>query len=196
MFGESSMRHAFLHNIRFDAPADAEVEEGLSLASLELSGKDRMALRMLPWMPGWLLRLGGGLRTFAATAHRLVSSASGLCLVTAADRSPATDLVVGRSMQRAWLALTAEGLAVQPMMSLPVLDNALENGGPELLAGGAREKVAHLLEVLSRLTPEIAGGRLAYLMRFGYAPPPSGRTGRLPLRDVMTATSRGKDSDG
>jgi hypothetical protein len=184
MFGEASMRRAFLHNVRFDAPPGAEVEEGLSLASLEVFGKDRLALRMMPWVPGWLLRLGGGLRAFAANARRLVAGAAGLCLVVAPDRAAATDLAVGRAMQRAWLALTAEGLAVQPMMSLPVLDNALEHGGAGLAASLGPE-VPPLLAELGRLAPEVGAGRLAYLMRFGYAAGVSGRTGRRPLSAVV-----------
>ncbi|MGA2259299.1 MAG: hypothetical protein ABSG53_31890, partial [Thermoguttaceae bacterium] len=59
MLGEPSMRHAFLDNVRFDAPRNAEVDEGLSLASLELPLADRIALRMMRYLPDWLLRLGG-----------------------------------------------------------------------------------------------------------------------------------------
>jgi hypothetical protein len=184
MFGEPSMRRAFLKNIRFDAPPTAEVEEGLSLASLEVSGGQRMALKTMRWMPNWLLHAAGGMKVFAATARSLIESAAGLCLVTAPDRQPATDLTVGRAMQRAWLALTAEGLAVQPMMSLPVLENALDNGSPELIAALGREKVQGLLADWRRLVAEVGDGRLAYLMRWGHAGPVSGRTGRLPLSAV------------
>ncbi len=35
-------------------------------------------------------------------------------------------------MERAWLALTEQGLAVQPMMSLLVLDNVLTHGDESL----------------------------------------------------------------
>ncbi|HZU34496.1 MAG TPA: hypothetical protein VFA18_01235, partial [Gemmataceae bacterium] len=122
MFGERHMRHAFLRNIRFDAPPAAEVEEGLSLASLELPSKSIFALRMLRWLPGWVLRSFGGLRAFASNAQRLVDSASGLCMITAPDDRCSTDLTVGRAMARAWLSLTTEGMSAQPMMSLVVLD--------------------------------------------------------------------------
>ncbi|HKI30892.1 MAG TPA: hypothetical protein VKA46_03430 [Gemmataceae bacterium] len=185
MFGEPSMRRAFLKNVRFDAPPTAEVEQGLSLASLEVSGSDRVALKMMRWMPNWLLHAAGGLKVFAATARRLVESAAGLCLVTGPDRLPPTDLAVGRAMQRAWLAMAGEGLAVQPMMSLPVLENALDNGTPELIGALGREKVQGLLDETRRLAPEVGDGRLAYLMRFGYASAVSGRTGRLPLAAVV-----------
>jgi hypothetical protein len=180
MFGEPTMRRAFLGKVRFDRPATALVEEGLSLASLELSVADRLALRLMPRLPNWLFRFGGIRRIFAAKARKLVGSASGLCLLVAPDGRAETDLMVGRCMQRTWLALTAEGLAAQPMMSLLVLENVLDNGPPPLIAAIGRECLAGLAEALRRSVPEIGDGRPAFLMRWGFAPAPTGRTGRLP----------------
>ena len=79
-------------------------------------------------MPDGLLKLGGLAGVFAAKARQLVRSASGLCLVVAPDGAEATDLLAGRALQRAWLALAAEGLATQPMMSLLVLENVADRG--------------------------------------------------------------------
>ena len=184
MFGNPTMRKAFLANVRFDAAPDAEVDEGLSLASLELSRGERFGLRMMRWLPNWLLHAAGAMKTFAANTRRLVESAAGLCLVTAADRRPATDLVVGRAMQRAWLALTEQGLAAQPMMSMAVLENVLDQGSPQVVTALGPERVQGLLSELRRLAGEVGDGRLAYLLRWGYAGPVGGRTGRLPLARV------------
>lgn len=180
MFGEPTMRKAFLSKVRLDLPPDAVADDGLPLASLEASRSDRLALRMMPKMPNWLLKYSGALGVFAKKARQLVSSASGLCLVVAPDRTPETDLLVGRAMQRAWLALGDAGLAAQPMMSIPVLENVLESGAPAVVAAVGREKVEGILAEFRSLVPELAGGRPGWLMRFGYAPPPTGRTGRLP----------------
>jgi hypothetical protein len=92
-------------------------------------------------------------------------------------------------VQRAWLALTEGGLAAQPMMSLPVLENVLENADPVVVAAVGREKVAALLAEFRSLLPELGGRRPAWVMRFGYAPPPSGRTGRLPPAVVVREPS-------
>jgi hypothetical protein len=190
MFGEPAMRRAFLANVRFDAPPAAEVEEGLSLASLELGAFDRLALRGMTKAPDRLLKLAGSDRIFAAKARQLVRSASGLCVVAAPDGSEATDLVVGRAMQRAWLALTEEGMAAQPTMSLPVLENALDHGDAALQRALGRDRLKALCDEARALIPELGGGRLAWLMRFGFAPPPSGRTGRLPLEAVTSHAGR------
>jgi nitroreductase len=193
MFGESSMRRAFLAQVRFDAPPDSPVAEGLSLGSLELAAGDRLALRLMRHMSDRLLKIGGAARVFKAKARSLVASASGLCLVVAPDRAEPTDLNVGRVTERAWLALTARGMAAQPMMSLPVLDNVLEHGDPALITTLGRDRVAALQEEFRGLVrAEVGGGRPAFLMRFGFAPPPSGRTGRRPLQAVIQAATAGQ----
>jgi hypothetical protein len=78
------------------------------------------------------------------------------------------------------------------MMSLLVLENVYENGDATTLDSLDRRTLATLRNELRALVPEIAGARPAFLMRFGYAPPPSGRTGRLPLctiAEFCTASS-------
>ena len=184
MFGEASMRRAFLSKVRLDATPGEAVADGLSPSSLELSIFDRWALRVIRRAPDRWLRLVGVSRVFAAKARRLVDSSSGLCLVMARDDGEETDLLVGRAMQRAWLTLTAEGLAVQPMMSLLVLENVCEHGDAALVESLGRGTLAALRDEFRALVPELGGWRPAFLMRFGFAPAPSGRTGRLPMHAV------------
>jgi hypothetical protein len=188
MFGEPTMRAAFLSKVRFDQPVGSEVEEGLSLGSLEVGLADRMALRAIRRMPDRLLKLGGAPAIFAKKARKLVLSSSGLCLVVAPDGLDATDVVAGRSLQSAWLALAAEGLATQPMMSLLVLENVNDRGEPSLIEALGPAKLLTLRERFRALAPEIAGRRPAWLLRFGQSRPPTGRTGRLPVESIVVRT--------
>jgi hypothetical protein len=196
MFGDPTMRHAFLENVRFDEPPDAQVSEGLCLAALELSGPDRLALRMMKRTPDWLLKAGGSARIFAAKARQLIESAAGLCLIVAHENTLQTDVAVGRAMQRAWLALTARGLAAQPMMSLPVLENALEHGEPALITALGRERVTALGTEFRALSPELGPGRLASVLRFGFGPAPTGRTGRLLLSQITMEAAPASSAHG
>lgn len=180
-FAVPAMLAAFLRKVRFDVPPDAHVDDGLSTASLEFSAAERILLRALPWLPHGLLKAAGAFRMMRARSRKLVAGSSGLCLLAAQDEA-ATDLTVGRAMQRAWLALTEQGLAVQPMMSLLVLENVLDHGLD--LPTLSRKTLVELRDALRAAVPEIAGQRPAYLMRFGFAPPPSARVGRLPVEAV------------
>lgn len=184
MFSVPTIRQAFLENVRFDLPANTEVSEGLSIGSLELAFGDRVALRLMPWLPDWLLRVAGAERKFAASASRLVASASGLCLIDQPDLDPSSDVRAGQIMQRAWLALTSQNLAGQPMMSLVVLDNMRSQGCLPREIDASR--ITALLEPLRKCVPEIAGRSPAFVFRFGSAPPPTVRTSRLPFEANVT----------
>lgn len=89
-------------------------------------------------------------------------------------------------MERAWLQLTAEGMAAQPMMSLMVLDNILRWESPALPSAISTHNIVALMDELRGEVPELGSNRPAFLLRFGYGPPVSGRTGRLPLEAVMS----------
>jgi len=182
MLGNASFYNAFLRNVRFDAPHDAPVKEGLSLDSLELSAKDRFGLRLLPHLPLPLRRLG--LKPLASHSKKLVESSAALCLFVASSSRAETDVAVGQTVQAAWLALTIAGLSAQPMMSLVILDTVLDNGSPETVASFGKAKLEDLRAELLGLAPEIGSGRPAFLLRAGFAAPPSGRVGRRPLRSV------------
>jgi hypothetical protein len=95
MFGERSMRQAFLENVRFDALPDEPVAEGLPLASLEMPSRDIKAFRTLAPLPDSLLKILGFGRKIAKASRRLVESSAGLCLGVAPDASPATDFLAG-----------------------------------------------------------------------------------------------------
>jgi len=158
----------------------------LPLGSLELPLADRLALRILPYIPNWVLRFGGARWKFAAASRQLVRSASGVCLVVAEDNAPETDLSAGRVLQQMWLALNAAGLAVQPMMSLAILENVLRHGDAELIRSLGHDAAQSLVTELRNLVPEIAKGRVAFIMRFGHAQPPTARAGRRPLEVCTT----------
>lgn len=184
MFGVGSVRRAFLKNVRLDRPPLEPVEEGLSVGSLELGWGERFGLRLLGAIPDGLFRLSGMANAMQAKARSLVGSAGGMCVILCDQSDPLSDFKVGRQMQRTWLRLTALNYAVQPMMSLPVLGNLVQHdpaGAARSVANATAELSSTLLPILDSTSSE----RIAAILRFGKAPPPTGRTGR---RDASSIT--------
>ena len=178
ILGTKPIREAFLAKVRFDQPANAVVEEGLSLGSLEVGAHERLMLRLLRHVPDGVLRALGGRNVFASVAKRLAASSSGFCLILAPDDELASRIAVGRVWQRAWLAVSEQGLAAQPMMSLCVLRNMRDHADGDLLRRiGSGEYEALIAEFENRVA-EIAEGRPAALMRFGRSGSPTARVGR------------------
>ena len=179
ILGTKPIRDAFLAKVRFDQPANAIVDEGLSLGSLEISAAERFMLGWMRYVPDGPLRLLGGRSVFASAAKKLALSASGLCLITAPDDSHASKIPIGRVWQRAWLALTKQKLACQPMMSLVVLRNIRDHGPKALLEQIGKSASESLLEDFEFAFGESASSRVAAIMRIGWSAAPTSRTGRL-----------------
>lgn len=181
MFTIKAVRDAFLKNVRFDQPATSVVDFGLSLGSLEVAKPEQLALRMMRFTPDTVLRAFGAGRVFKQTATSLAESASGFCLITSSETGARADFAIGRAMQRAWLALTQERFAAQPMMSLLVLQNMVDQASPVLGDGGRRAAAESLLHQFYRFVATFTPGRPGALMRFGSTDEPSVQIGRLPL---------------
>jgi hypothetical protein len=185
LFGEASMRRAFLKNLRFDLPLRASAERGLPLGALDVSLFERLTLRSLCFTPDWLFNLTPAPYMFARYSGRLMRSSSGLCIV-AVNGSEHAELCAGRAMLRAWLALTEQAMAVQPMMSCIAMTQAIECGSPELIQSLNLKKLrAFVADFRTALAMLGIRGSPQFLMRFGRAPASACRTGRLPLSRLI-----------
>jgi nitroreductase len=177
-YADPAIREAALRALRFDARDREEVTRGLSIGCLELTPAERLTLDTLRHTPQDRLASMGAFRKLGARAQRLVESASGVCVISVKGESPAADVATGRSLQRAWLALTRRGLAAQPMAAVPMLEGELEPG----TEGPVVEVVRSLRAAFPNLDRE---ERVAMLLRFGWAPAPTSAVRRLPLGDSV-----------
>jgi nitroreductase len=186
-FTDPRVRETALRAMRFDVRDNEEVTQGVSLGCLELSGSERLALDALRrGTPQDRLMGMGVFERMGAHARKLVESASGLCVVVTRGSEPAADLAVGRNMQRAWLALTRRGLVAQPMNSIPSLETILEADEQAGSASAGAERAAAVVAAARTAIPSVEkGARIALLMRFGFAPPPTSLVRRLPLADSV-----------
>ena len=182
ILGTKAIRTAFLAKVRFDAAPTDEVDLGLSLGSLEVSTADRLSLRLMHALPppDGLMRALGARRIFSRVASKLASSASAICLITTSRHDAQGDLDVGRAWQRIWLELTRQKLAGQPMMSLLVLKNVIEQGNPQLFSPRDLAASKSLLEEFHALSTQLVDVNPAVLMRIGTAAAPTSRVRRLP----------------
>jgi nitroreductase len=185
-YAEPTAREAALRALRFDVRDNDEVASGMSLGSLELSAADRLALDALRRVSDERLVATGAFEKMGAQARRLVESASGVCVVVTRGSEPSTDVAVGRCMQRAWLALVRRGLVAHPMSAIPALEAMLESGGEMK----QRERAAAIVVACRAAFPSLEkDARIAILMRFGKAPPPTAIAGRLPLAQSIAVAS-------
>ncbi len=172
---DATLRERALAAVRFDVKDREVVSRGMPLASLELSTAERAAL------VGLRKPVGAGMtasaaKTMGTRARKLMESASGVLVITTTGIDPMADVDVGRSVQRAWMALTAKGLAAMPMTALMSLAQVAQ---PD-------ERVTNVLASFRAAFPNVApGSRIAFLMRFGFADAPTLRPGRYELGESV-----------
>lgn len=182
-FLDPALRERALSSLRFDVKDREEVTRGLSVGSLELTAAERATLVSLRKREGNTDPQVAAVefRKMGARARRLVESASGVCVVATDLSGEMADVHVGRAVQRAWMALTHHGLVAQPMTTMMSLAQSSLAADPE---AGARVMAA--LTAFRRAFPSVPKeSRIAFLMRFGWAEPPSCRVGRLPLEESL-----------
>ena len=176
---DAGLRERVLSAIRFDVKDRESVDRGIAIGSLELQAAERAALLNIrkPAISGVNI---ASIKVLAARARKLIESASGVLIITTTSNEAMADVDVGRTVQRAWMTLTKEGLAAQPMTRLMSL--AL---GPSSM-GTENDLLPPLMQSFRKVFPMVPDdARIAFLMRFGWAEPPTCRTGRLPIEESI-----------
>lgn len=175
-----------MDELRWSPEDAARTGDGIDLATLELSPMDLAGLRACrSWDVVDLVRQWGGGQSLARLTARAALASSAVALLTVPGDGPVGYLAGGRAMQRAWLAATQGGLAMQPISSLPYLFARLLRGGG---VGMPTEQAADLTAVRAsylRLFPVDDGAAEILLFRLAVAGPPSARSLRRPVADVL-----------
>ena len=161
--------------------------DGLDVATLELSDSDRAGMQLLSHWPimETLAQLGGG-RVLEDAAKKQIAGASAVALLTLPGTGPESYLRGGRAVQRTWLTAASRGLAIQPITGLPYLFARLERGEGAKLSGEEREQLAALRRRYRGLFDVPEGHAEVLLFRLAHAGPPTARSLRRHLDDVLS----------
>lgn len=171
--------------LRFTADEAERTGDGLDLRTLALPPGTALLLRLLrPWSRmRWVHRLR---LTGCLTLPSLISVwHSGALGAISVPRPGARHyLAAGRAFQRLWLAATAEGLALQPLGSLPIFLAQEEQLAGRNLSPAHQRLAKQLREAIDTCIPAVAGRPLVMLFRTGYAPAPAVRSLRRKPEEV------------
>jgi hypothetical protein len=167
-------------------PGRDSLSEGLDVRTLELSPPEMAALELLrrpdvmehlaDWRAGQML----GARTRLA-----VESSSAVAVVSVPRTDPAWYVRGGAAVERLWLTAELHGLAVQPVS--PVFLYAVDDKDLLRLGGERHVETIHGLSQRFHDFWDLDNGEEAtLLLRLSHAPPPSTRSARLPLHDLLS----------
>jgi molybdopterin/thiamine biosynthesis adenylyltransferase len=167
-------------------PGQHSLDEGLDVRTLELSPPEMAVLELLrrpdvmEHLGEWRAGQGLGARTRA-----MVGSSSALAVVTVPRSDPAWYVRGGAAVERLWLTAELHGLAVQPVS--PVFLYAVDE--KDFMCLGGERHVDTLFDLSQRFNEfwDLDDGEnAALLLRLSHAPPPSTRSARLPLSELLS----------
>ncbi|WJW74470.1 hypothetical protein QVG61_08050 [Thiohalobacter sp. IOR34] len=175
----------FARSLRF-APEQVAAGDGLDVATFDLPPGGRLLLRLVSdWRRMVFLNRFGFHRLFAAIEAQPVRKAPAVLLISAAAGRQAS-FDAGRLMERIWLDLNRQGIAVQPYYVLPDQLDRLRRGA---LDAPHRQRMLAVEAELQRCV-RLEGRKLLMMLRIGRPRCQAVRARRLPLEVVF----KGKDS--
>lgn len=182
----SAMHREMVGEIRWTREDALARRDGLDLATLELGPGDRVGLHLVA--DGDVMKLArelGAGRGLELPARKALLASSAVGLLTIAGTDARAYFAGGRAMQDVWLTATAHGLAFQPMTALLYMFARLQRGGG---AGFSREEQSELSTMRHRFRElfEVRSDHAELMLfRISYANPPSARSLRRRLGDVI-----------
>lgn len=168
-------REYFRDQLRWTPETAAGTKDGVDLRTLELPPAGIAALQVASDRRAMdLIGQWGTGKSLGQLAALPAMTASALALLTCAEQTPAAFLEAGRTLERIWLAATAQGLSVHPISNILVA-----NGLPE--AGNAMEEIRLRFRACWGLHQE----NPAVLLRLAHAGQPSTHSLRRSVKDLL-----------
>lgn len=159
--------------------------DGIDLATMEFTPADLAGIRMASsWSVMRMVKTMGGVG-LERMARKSVARASAVGLLTVDGLDPASFVRAGRGLHRLWLQAAADGLALQPMTSVTYMFYRLLHLGGEGFDAREREVLTALRHRWAELFPTRPDEAEPMLFRVAYAPPPTARSLRRAVDDVM-----------
>jgi hypothetical protein len=184
---ENPALHKFLFDhIRWTEKEAAETGDGLDIKTLELASPQALGFRLLK---NWnflrqLNRLGIS-KFIAKQAEGLCLSSSAIGAVIMDENTDEAFINGGRLMQRVWLEATRLGLSIQPTTGIAFLLQRVLAGEKE---GLSTVQIGLIQDAYERMRSAFtlgAGETIAMLFRTGHSRPPTARSRRLSLDNVV-----------
>lgn len=177
----------FVHReMRWDPEQSVQTSDGIDVRTLGLSSAQLAALNVIKneQVIQMLNAIDGG-KAIESLAHRTVSTASALCLITFPGLGLDSYFEGGRAMERLWLSATGLDLAIHPLISPLYLFARLINGGGEGLDPKFLSELSRLQQKFREITGMQDTDAGVFLAKIAIAPEPELKSLRLPLEETL-----------
>lgn len=183
-----AMHGDMMHEMRWTLEDVERTRDGIDVATLELTPSDLAGMRMISsWPVMRMVGMVGGGAGLERPTRKAIGGSSAVGLLTVDGVGAASFVRAGRALHRVWLTATANGVALQPMTTLTYLFHRLVHVGAVGLSEAEIRELRDLRRLYAELFPVQPDRGEPMLFRVGYAPPPTARSLRRPIDDVLRA---------
>jgi molybdopterin/thiamine biosynthesis adenylyltransferase len=185
LFEDQRLHHGLFRWLRMEKE-DAAKTDGMNMDVLELNFFQRKVFPVLSnWtVLSWLNKIGVS-RMIASNSLVLLKRSPAYCLLTMEERSATAYINGGMMMERFWIKANALGLSLQPMAGFIFLLNHLSHDGAVQFREIHREMILKINTKLQSILQDKKDEIHIMFFRVGHAEPPSTRSPRRPVAEVL-----------
>lgn len=185
LFENKIMHEFFFNQIRWTEQDEKTKRNGLYLKTLELLPPQMASFKLFKhWNILKILNKLGISKVVAKDNAKTYSTASVIGAVILANTNNQDYIKAGEIFQRIWLEVTSLGLSLQPITGIIFLANRIKLlGGREFSEQQKKLIIDSHAAIKKQLN--LVGENITMLFRIGKSDPPSARSSRLPLQQLL-----------
>ena len=184
MLGNRELHGFFFSHLTWTEDEDNRMRKGFYIKTLELPLPVQIMFRLLKFWPVMRVLKSVGFPALVGKGNSLTYAAAGeFGIITVNDNSRVAIVHAGRLLERIWLTLAQNGVALQPCTGTLFLAYAAEHVTPDRFSAYERLLLSDQAAVVAAMT---RGRRPVLMYRAGYSKrPPSARSKRFELESVL-----------
>jgi hypothetical protein len=172
--------------IRWTGEEVIRTGDGLSIKSLEVSKLQEAGFKFLSsWKTMNFLNRFGVSRFVSNYSYKLAKSSAAIGLIVMDSNIPEDFINGGRLFERIWITATSQGLSLHPMCPIVVLTTIYLLFGGKGFGEKHQKVLRHVYDEMVNIFPIKKENALIILFRVGYAMPPTERSLRRPINEVL-----------
>ncbi|MDB5005226.1 MAG: Rv1355c family protein [Mucilaginibacter sp.] len=174
------------HEMRWTSEDAERTRDGIDTKTLGFTNSQLAALNIIrnEKVITTINKLEGGYG-FDGLAHKIIKTASAICMITLPEYNLANFFEGGRAMERFWLEATNLNLAVHPVISPFYLFSRILHGNGEGLDARAIKELTELRKKFDKIVNLGNNRAEVFLTKIAIAEEPVLKSHRLPLEQVL-----------
>lgn len=188
MLSNQNLHNYFFEHVNWTKEEDEKRKIGFFVDTLELPPPAVIGFKLMSkWARALFLNKALGMNKVVRKQNiSLYTSAPAMGIIVSKMESPEDAVRAGMTLERVWLQITKEGLALQPLAGIFYLNLAVQAGDASSFSSEEQKLITDSYNEI-RKTFKLDNSVSYFMFRVGYANPASARAVRFSVDEVLEA---------